>query len=232
LYSEREIIQFSAGTGPPRRSDPGHSSGVWGDRSMWLGKTLVMGVRDRFASFPFPCRGGLSQLINGGGQMVKQVPIVAILMIVHGGMQALMGLFLAIAGPTIFALAQAEGENVKADEKTMMSIVSGGYLLYGIIILIVSILYIIAGMRCLKFRGRGLALAALFGNILTLLNCWCLPTSIGMMVLGLIVMFNGDVVKAFAMAESGVSPEEIKRSFDGGRRSFPGDDFDERGEPG
>jgi hypothetical protein len=143
--------------------------------------------------------------------MVTQVPVVSILMMVHGGMLIFMGLLLSAAGPFLFFIAQND-QGAHPPDKTMMSVMAGGYLVYGIVVVIVGVLHIFAGIRCRRFRGRVLALVALFCNLLTLMTCYCMPTSVGMMVYGLIVFFNGDVTRAFAMAARGVSPQEILSS--------------------
>jgi hypothetical protein len=50
----------------------------------------------------------------------------------------------------------------------------------------------------------------LFFNILPMLTCYCLPTSLGLMIYGLIVMFQPDVAQAFALADDGMPAEEIR----------------------
>jgi hypothetical protein len=68
----------------------------------------------------------------------------------------------------------------------MMTIMPIIYLAIGLVVLIAGVLNLIAGIRVLKFRGRTFALVALFANIVPVLTCYCAPTSIGMMVYGLI----------------------------------------------
>ena len=72
-----------------------------------------------------------------------------------------------------------------------------------------------------------------------------MPLGLGMMIYGLIVLFNGDVAQAFEMGAQGYSPEEIVAEFQpdsrsrGGRRRRRRDEededeedrFDDRDEP-
>jgi hypothetical protein len=157
--------------------------------------------------------------------MVQQVPIVGILMIVHGGLVSLMGLLYAILGPTMFALVQMD-KSARADDRTMMAVMSVGYIGCGLLVLAVGVLHILSGIQCLRFRNRILILTTLFCNIPVLFTCYCALTGIGMTVYGLIVMFNKDVAAAFDMAAQGASPAQIKDAFDPRRRFDRPDDVD------
>jgi len=170
--------------------------------------------------------------------MVRQVLVVSILMIIHGVMLAVMGLYLAVAGPTFlsaFGQAMQAQQNVPEKDKaavaSMGSIGAGVLIVLGVVVLLVGLLHIVGGIRCLRFRGRVLALLALFANILPLFTCYCAPTSIAMTVYGLIVLFNGDVAKAFAMGAQGATPDDIKRAFEPGHDASPRDGFDDRQPP-
>ncbi len=142
--------------------------------------------------------------------MIGQVKVVGILMIVQGALTSIMGIVFAALGPFIFAMMSLDkGHPPKADEKTVLTIVSVIYLILGILVLIVGILNIVAGIRCLRFRGRTLAIVALFSNIVSAVTCYCAPTSIALMVYGLIVLFNGEVAEGFQLAAEGKDPESV-----------------------
>jgi hypothetical protein len=147
--------------------------------------------------------------------MANQVPVVAILMIVNGVIVSLMGLFFAIAGPATLALqflAPGPGQRAPNSVDTVfMTVLSGFYVVMGLLVLVSGILNIVAGIRCLSYRGRTLALVALFSNLVPMLTCYCIPTSLGLMIYGLIVMFQSDVAYAFAEVARGVPPERFKR---------------------
>jgi len=58
----------------------------------------------------------------------------------------------------------------------------------------------------------------LFSNLLAVFTFYCAPTSIGLIIYGLIVFFNADVRRAFEMAAQGATTLEILNAFDRGRR--------------
>jgi hypothetical protein len=147
--------------------------------------------------------------------MVRQVTVVAILMIVQGGLEILMGIFMTVMGPVMFTMfsQMPQQPGVQGPPPELGGIIGGVYIVLGVAALIAGVLRIIAGIRNLKYRGRGLGLVALFAGVLTLPGYCCL-TSIGLLIYGLIVYFNADVARAFEMGEQGRSADEIKAAFD------------------
>jgi hypothetical protein len=164
--------------------------------------------------------------------MVPQVQVVSILMIVHGALVSLVGIVLAAIGPAIFVLMSAQGRRkvLETDDKAVLGVITVVYGAIGLAVLTAGVLNIVAGARSLKFRGRGLALTALYLNIIPLITCYCAPTSIGMMIYGLIVFFNADVARAFQMAERGLPPEEVRARFSVGPRAEDWDQEEDRWE--
>lgn len=144
--------------------------------------------------------------------MVSQVKVVAILMIVYGAIMSLTGLGVAAFVPFMIAVDNSASVNRRRDETGMM-VMLVIFLVGGLLILAIGVLHLIAGIRCLKFRGRVLALVALFSNIPAVFTGYCSLFAIGMAVYGLIVMFDGDVARAFERGEEGVSPEDILLEF-------------------
>jgi hypothetical protein len=151
--------------------------------------------------------------------MVKQVPIVGSLLIAQGVLEAIAGLFYAAMGPMMRAMLQGSMQRATTPEGTAqlppgfanymaLFYVGGGLLVLGI-----GVLRIVAGVRNLKYRGRGLGIAALACGVASFLTCYCMPTSLALLIYGLIVYLNTDVARAFEMGERGVSPEEIKAAF-------------------
>ncbi len=182
--------------------------------------------------------------------MVSQVQVVSILMIIHGALISLMGLLFAALGPFLFAM---ESSTARRRDDTGLAVMMIIFLIGGLLLLTVGVLHIIAGVRCLKFRGRVLAMVALFANIVALPTGYCSLFAIGMAVYGLIVLFDKDVALAFERGEEGMAREDILAEFapryhrrrrprrdeddydrDEDRRpSYPRDDADreDRGEP-
>ena len=152
--------------------------------------------------------------------MASQVTVVAILMIVQGVLEVLMGLLLvlvAFAMPRFFDMAMQQAppppNNVRGmpgEVKTVITIVYG---VMGGAGLLVGIVRIIAGIRNLSYRGRGLGLVSLFLGILSLATVYCALTSLGLMIYGLIVYFNEQTARAFAMGERGMSRADIQEAL-------------------
>jgi len=82
--------------------------------------------------------------------------------------------------------------------------------------LVPGVLHLVAGIRNLSYRGRGLGLTALFTGILAIGTCYCSVTSIGLLIYGAIVYFNEQTARAFELGEQGYSTAEIKEMLRGG----------------
>jgi hypothetical protein len=172
--------------------------------------------------------------------MVNQVKVLAILMIVNGALSALTAIAVAALGPVLI-LASQNDRSMRADDKTAMAVFAVIFVASGLLVLVIGVLHLIAGIRCLSFRGRVLAIVALFSNLVVIITLGlCGLLSIALMIYGLIVLFNRDVMAAFAMGQRGHSPQEILAAFDPYRRRerFQDDSMDEdysrarRAEPG
>lgn len=137
--------------------------------------------------------------------MVGQVKVVSILMMVQGGLAILMGLLQVVGSAANLA---GVGSRPPGNE-TLFNILFGLQLLLGLAVLVVGPLTIFAGIKASKFQSRKLALVALFANILPIFTCYCAPTSLAVMIYGLIVMFNAQVAEAFQLGEQGTPPEQI-----------------------
>ena len=142
--------------------------------------------------------------------MVTQVPVIGILMIVNGCLTGLMGLLLAAMGPFLFSMSKVNGQGVPPGQEKMLAAMSFGYAAVGVVVLVGGILNVIGGIRVYHFRGRTFAIVALFANLASIFTCYCSASSFGLMIWGLIVLFNSDVADAFKLGEDGWPPEEIK----------------------
>ena len=155
--------------------------------------------------------GGYPPLPPRRSGYVGQVTVVSILMIVQGSLVSLIGLFLMILGPAMFALS---GAGHQSDDERIISGVGGAvYLLFGGALVAAGGLNIVAGIKNLKYRSRTLGIAALAIGGLAILTCYCAPTAIGLMIYGLIIYLNQDVSRAFQMGEQGASPDQIKNAI-------------------
>ncbi len=156
---------------------------------------------------------GAQGQVYGLAGIVRQVPILAVLLIVQGGLESLMGLMLGALGPMMFALMEQQGTGPQPPPgmPNMQNIMTITYIVLGLVILACGILKVVAGIRNLRYRGRTLGIIACFSGLgMFLGGCYCLPTAIALMVYGLVVYFNGDVARAFEMADEGYTAEQIK----------------------
>jgi hypothetical protein len=153
--------------------------------------------------------------------VVPHVRVLAILMIVNGALECLWGLLLGAMGPFMYVMMhQDQGMKEDPQGKVFIGVMSGVYLALGLLCLTAGVLNIIAGIRARKFRGRIFALVALFFNVVPMFTVYCAPTSIGVLIYGLLVFFNAEVVRAFALGDQGVPAAEIVSRFGGPRRRY------------
>jgi len=131
-------------------------------------------------------------------------------MIVQGSLVSLVGVFLMILGPAMFALS---GASQNADDRLITGIGGAFYLLMGGALVAAGGLNIVAGVKNLKYRSRTLGIAALAIGGLGMFTCYCAPTAIGLLIYGLIIYLNEDVRRAFEMGEQGASPDQIKNTI-------------------
>jgi hypothetical protein len=160
--------------------------------------------------------------------MVGQVKIVGILMLVHGITVILFGGLRIVLDAMTLATAPPPAAGPGGGFDPVIFVVIS--IAWGVLIALLGVLNAIAGFRVMYFRNRVLGLVALFTNLIVLLTCCCAFTAIGMMIYGLIVLFQSDVSHAFDMVARGYTPEEAIGRFT--RRYYDvRDDYDEMNEP-
>jgi hypothetical protein len=163
--------------------------------------------------------------------MVAQVRVVSILMIIYGGLLALAGVAIALFWPFMFAMVAMDKRGMRQNDQTTFTVMTIIFGVIGLLILAVGVLHVVAGIRCLKFRGRVLALVALFCNLVALPTGYCSIFALGMAIYGLVVMFDADVIRGFELGEQGVEPEQIliecapRHTYRSRRRRRPEDDY-------
>ncbi len=144
---------------------------------------------------------------------VRQVGIVAVLLMVLGLLEMFFGLYqLATYKDSIQEMLKSpiQDPNVRqmfqqlANDGTLETI----YLVTGLGTLLCGLLKLAAGFQNRRFRSRLLGFLALSSGVLTSCSCCGLPFAL--MVYGLIVYFNGDVARAFELAAQGYTPEQIR----------------------
>ncbi|MGH9847157.1 MAG: hypothetical protein ACREEM_51330 [Blastocatellia bacterium] len=139
---------------------------------------------------------------------VKQVPTVAILMIVQGSLECLLGLPILVVGP--FAMLGQLDRRAANPPPEFMGVIFVGL---GLLLLAAAGLHIYAGVKNYKYRNRTLGIVALSVGALSIFTCYCAPTAIGLLIYGLVVYLNEDVRRAFEIGEKGATPDAILRAF-------------------
>jgi hypothetical protein len=139
-------------------------------------------------------------------------------MIVQGVLDVLMGLFLV--GMAVFMvimlqnMPQAERpSSPQMSDEAMLWFVGGMYGGMGLAALIPGILNCWAGWGVFRFKQRTLGMVSLFAGLVTVMSCYCAPTSIGLMIYGLIVLLDSSVREGFALAEQGYTADQIDAMF-------------------
>jgi hypothetical protein len=147
--------------------------------------------------------------------MASHVPIVAILMIVQGVLEILMGLLLGLLGPMLLAFIaraeqQGQGQPPPPGFREMFDILAIVYAVLGGICFVAGVLKIIAGIRNYKYRGYALGIVGLISGVGAMISFYCAPTALALLIYGLIVYLNPETKRAFALGACGLSPEAIK----------------------
>ena len=149
---------------------------------------------------------------------VRQVNVLAILTMVQGGLLIMMGIFYGMYGAFIGNMPQfmpvedrrrMQEQGAEIGFKVLFWVMIG----IGVLVVLIGLLHLIAGYRNLAYRGRIFSIVTWSLGLIACLTCYCMPTSIGLLVYGAIVFVNPATVRAFALKESGMSNEEIERQF-------------------
>jgi hypothetical protein len=148
--------------------------------------------------------------------LVQQVRIFGILNAVQGGLELIMGLlflFYAVFFPIMMSNPEFQQQQPDPPPKEFLWAMGIGFGVGAALLLAVSVARIAAGVMNWRFRGRGLAMFSIIGGAVTVLTCYCAPTSIAVLIYGLVVMLSPQVKQAFAMAAKGTPPEKLLVEF-------------------
>ena len=161
------------------------------------------------------------QMPAGAGDYgwVSQVRIFAILNAVQGGLEMPMGLMLIGAGaffPAIMAAEKANNPGANPSDGFLWVLVAS-YLTIGSLTLIGGLLRIVACFYNFSYRGRGIALASMIAGMASTLTCYCFPTSLAVLIYGLILHMNPAVKQAFEMG----AQADARRQDSGFVRALP-----------
>jgi hypothetical protein len=146
--------------------------------------------------------------------MVSHVRTVAILMIVNGSLQLLLGvMFVGMVVFMAIVTLRDKAEDPPPAERLSLAVMVVFYVGLGLVLLLAGVLNIRAGRRARAFRNRRFVLVALFGNAAVAPTFYCAPTSLGLLIYGVLVFYNAEVVRAFELGDQGVPAAEIEKRF-------------------
>jgi hypothetical protein len=142
-------------------------------------------------------------------------------MIVQGALECMMGILYGAAAFMFPAMLQWMNDMVKMQPppaggpvpqmpEEMGWFIAVIYIVAGGATLLVGVLRIIAGIYNLRYQGRAFGIIALFLGVIPFITCYCAPTSLGLMIYGLIVYFNEQSARAFQLGAQGRTPAEIQ----------------------
>jgi hypothetical protein len=152
--------------------------------------------------------------------MIGQIPILGVLMIVHGVVDLLMAIICggyAIFLPDFMRQVQAQAVKQGGQATPMppeaMFWMTFGFGFVAVLALVVGVLTIYSGINVMRFRGRMTAIVSLGMGLAMIATCYCFPTSLALSIYGLITLLNPSVKLGFELAKQGRSPRDIQRSF-------------------
>lgn len=152
-------------------------------------------------------RSGMSPLL--ASSTIVKVKVLAILTIVQGALELVLGFILVGVGVVVFfagpemIVAQHRGRGVPPPP-FLAEWLFLAYLVMGGMLVLVASLRIGAGIMNLSFRGRVFGMITAGLGLLTSLTCYCAPTSIALLIYALIVYLDGNVVQAFRERDGGM----------------------------
>lgn len=148
--------------------------------------------------------------------LVQQVRILGILNAVQGGLELIMALFFlfyAVFLPIMMNTPEFREGQPDSPPPGFVLGMGIGLGVVGALLLVVAVCRIVSGVRCWWFRSRSLAMVSMILGAVSIFTCYCAPTSLAVLVYGLIVMLAPPVKQAFEMAASGMPPEQILHEF-------------------
>ena len=149
--------------------------------------------------------------------MVGHVRVLGILMIVQGALDIAMGVMLIVMAIIMPMMMQNDPAfqrpGVDAPPQAFFIGMMIGYGGIGLTITAVALLNIYAGWQTFNFRQRNLGMIGIALGPLAILTCYCFPTSLALLIYGLIVFLNPSVVEAFRLGKEGRSADEIDAMF-------------------
>jgi hypothetical protein len=144
--------------------------------------------------------------------MMGQIRVVAILMIIQGALELMMGIGL-IGILCLLSLALKEVKHADAPPYSPAWVLVPVYGTLAAAGFISAVLHIWAGIVNLRFRHRTFGIVALSCGCLSVFTLYCSLTTIPLAIYGLIVYLNASSTEAFRLGESGYNSDQIYTAF-------------------
>jgi hypothetical protein len=139
----------------------------------------------------------------------RYVPWVAVSMIIHGVLMLVAAL--GLIGMIVFFVPQfseqieqqqklQRQQNPNAPQLPQNSMTTILYITYGAMsafLFVIGLLGIYAGIRNYGYQNRILGIITMVLNMGSILFCWCLPFSIGLLIFGMIIYLSPEADRAF-----------------------------------
>jgi hypothetical protein len=100
------------------------------------------------------------------------------------------------------------------------------YIVIGGLTLCAGVFRIFAGISNLRYRRRAFGIVALFVGLVPIVTCYCAPTSLALLIYGMIVYLNDQSARAFVLGDQGMSASEITDRLAGTSGREPRDRID------
>ncbi len=154
-----------------------------------------------------PVQSGGSTLSSS---IIVQQRVVSCLMIVHGLLCCIVGGFLIVAAVVFPSMVAAQMQRQGgAQPPNMEMLLQVLYGTMGAAALIPGILQVIAGIQNFRLKNRVFGLVALGLGAFSVLTFYCAPTSIALLIYGLVIGLHDTTKRAYELAEEGKSYYDI-----------------------
>ncbi len=149
--------------------------------------------------------------------MLPQLPVVAVLIMVQGGLEILGGffaIFYALAMPTLMTTMPRQGANPPpVPPQTVLDGMFYAGLIYAVVLFALGAARMVAGVKMLRYRSYIFVIATLLSGLMTLFTCYCFPTALVLAIYGMILLLNPSVRAAFDLAQDGRTPQQVRAMF-------------------
>lgn len=140
--------------------------------------------------------------------MVGHVRAVGILLVIQGALATFLGGIWMTIPLIVWGNLNAPSQP-RINKDLSETYVINGFLVFGAVVMLLAIFQIVAGIRAYQFRNRVLVIVALISGFTQLFTCYCAPTSIALIVYGLIVLWDASVIRGFKLGEQGINGDQI-----------------------